>query len=420
MRSRRYVQPVRIDDIALSGQFDRIVDKPVELEHPTRNLRREFVRLEQSNGGSISRCKFGPKGLEARIRSDEQEHSRPLVEWQSGKVSVGLIFGQARPELRLHEYALLALPVVNRQIGPCKRPIADLSSGVSQFAYVPNLPGSADRQLFESGFSRVRATGRPIVLSRQYLAQFGRFRIPAPLWQALGQYACRLDPVIVREWRQLTANRDSTANRHSATKWGAAASDNAIADRDDAAEGGPATVDAFEWTESRYDTRFKLKSTWCRDTAYVMFGGLNIQDLPPAKFRFRNAYTSFRLFFGTGACLPWHHEDTYKYNFKRGNKILHTGITNNLERRENEHQSKSDPQGSYFQSRSSYHARGCEGLGRQPAGQGKAHRSLKLVRGQDADRLHSGSCRLTHSGSVAGLLLVFSTNSRADARAAGV
>ena len=68
-------------------------------------------------------------------------------------------------------------------------------------------PGSADRQLFESGVSRVLATGRPIVLSRQYLAQFGRFRIPAPLWQAFGQYACWLDPVIVREWRQLTANR---------------------------------------------------------------------------------------------------------------------------------------------------------------------------------------------------------------------
>jgi len=40
-------------------------------------------------------------------------------------------------------------------------------------------PGSAERQLFESGFSRIRATGRPIVLSRQYLAQFGRFRIRA-------------------------------------------------------------------------------------------------------------------------------------------------------------------------------------------------------------------------------------------------
>ena len=109
------------------------------------------------------------------------------------------------------------------------------------------------------GISRVRATGRPIVLSRQYLAQFGRIRIPAPLWQALGQCACQLDPVIFREWRQLTANRYSTANRHSATTWGAAASDNAIADRDDAAEGGPATDDAFEWTESRYDTRVALE-----------------------------------------------------------------------------------------------------------------------------------------------------------------
>ena len=32
--------------------------------------------------------------------------------------------------------------------------------------------------------------------------------------------------------------------------------------------------------------------------------------------------------------------DTYKYHFKRGNKILHTGITNDLERREREHKQK--------------------------------------------------------------------------------
>ncbi len=29
--------------------------------------------------------------------------------------------------------------------------------------------------------------------------------------------------------------------------------------------------------------------------------------------------------------------DTYKYHFKKGNKIVHTGITNDLERREQEH-----------------------------------------------------------------------------------
>ena len=32
--------------------------------------------------------------------------------------------------------------------------------------------------------------------------------------------------------------------------------------------------------------------------------------------------------------------DTYKYQFKTGNKIVHGGITNDLERREQEHKQK--------------------------------------------------------------------------------
>ena len=32
--------------------------------------------------------------------------------------------------------------------------------------------------------------------------------------------------------------------------------------------------------------------------------------------------------------------DTYKYHFKDGNKILHGGITDDLERREQEHQQR--------------------------------------------------------------------------------
>ena len=32
--------------------------------------------------------------------------------------------------------------------------------------------------------------------------------------------------------------------------------------------------------------------------------------------------------------------DTYKYHFKVGHKIVHSGITNDLERREEEHQQK--------------------------------------------------------------------------------
>jgi len=32
--------------------------------------------------------------------------------------------------------------------------------------------------------------------------------------------------------------------------------------------------------------------------------------------------------------------DTYKYDFKVANKIVHSGVTNDLERREDEHQQK--------------------------------------------------------------------------------
>ena len=121
------------------------------------------------------------------------------------------------------------------------------------------LPGT-DQQLFESAFKGVRPAARPIVLSRQYLAGFGRFRIPASLWQTLGQYACWLDPVIVREWRQLTADWGDDVNRYSATRWGSEAEPKFIgvmdrgADRDGVAEGVHAAGDAFEWIESRYDT----------------------------------------------------------------------------------------------------------------------------------------------------------------------
>lgn len=133
------------------------------------------------------------------------------------------------------------------------------------------FPGSDNRQLFESGFTRTRATSRSIVLSREYLARYGRFRIPALLWQALGQFACWLDPVIVGEWRQLTSNWVGPANQGSTARWaaltgqytGQSAIQSAIQSAGQSA-GQPALVreygtdlatnDPFEWTESRYDT----------------------------------------------------------------------------------------------------------------------------------------------------------------------
>ncbi|MDE2846640.1 MAG: class I SAM-dependent methyltransferase [Gemmatimonadota bacterium] len=128
-------------------------------------------------------------------------------------------------------------------------------------------PASGDRQLFESGYTSTRASARPIVLSREYLARFGRFRIPALLWQALGQFACWLDPVIVREWRQLSSNWDGPANRHSDTRWaartGLSTGQFAVQSASQSAsqpalvrESGAdlTTNDPYEWTESRYDT----------------------------------------------------------------------------------------------------------------------------------------------------------------------
>ena len=41
--------------------------------------------------------------------------------------------------------------------------------------------------------------------------------------------------------------------------------------------------------------------------------------------------------------------DTYKHQFKSGNKILHVWITNDLERREQEHQSEIDINGHIIQ-----------------------------------------------------------------------
>ena len=37
--------------------------------------------------------------------------------------------------------------------------------------------------------------------------------------------------------------------------------------------------------------------------------------------------------------------DTFKYHFKIGNRIVHTGITNDLDRRESEHQQTFDESG---------------------------------------------------------------------------
>lgn len=110
--------------------------------------------------------------------------------------------------------------------------ISDACRNIGEMpAHYITYPGAPDKRVFECGFKSVRSSAKPIVLSREYLESFGRFRIPITLWQTLGQFACWLDPVIVREWRQLTAG------------WGIGV-----------AEPSRINEQSFDWAEASRDT----------------------------------------------------------------------------------------------------------------------------------------------------------------------
>jgi 2-polyprenyl-3-methyl-5-hydroxy-6-metoxy-1,4-benzoquinol methylase len=94
-------------------------------------------------------------------------------------------------------------------------------------------PGQG-RPIFEFQWKSVRAKNQPITLSRSYLHGFGTFRMPAQMWQTLGQYACWLEPAIIREWSGLTEG------------WG-------ITDYQ------AADLSVFDWEEGRRDTSIAAK-----------------------------------------------------------------------------------------------------------------------------------------------------------------
>jgi SAM-dependent methyltransferase len=96
-----------------------------------------------------------------------------------------------------------------------------------------SYPGQ-NRSIFDCETSRVVRKAERITLSKEYLARFGSFRIPAKLWQTFGQYACWLEPAILREWGSLTA------------RWGLS-------------DYGTTNLDVFEWEEGRRDTSLVTK-----------------------------------------------------------------------------------------------------------------------------------------------------------------
>ena len=104
--------------------------------------------------------------------------------------------------------------------------IADACRNIERMpAHYITYPGDSNHQVFECSFSTVRKHTGAVVLSKDYLSKFGTFRIPALLWQTLGQFACWLDPAIVREWRQLIMPWQSSgglnASDDHAFEWGA-------------------------------------------------------------------------------------------------------------------------------------------------------------------------------------------------------
>ena len=85
-----------------------------------------------------------------------------------------------------------------------QRAIADACRNIERMpAHFITYPGESNHQVFECSSNTVRRRTGAIVLSKDYLSEFGTFRIPALIWQTLGQFACWLNPAIVREWRQL-------------------------------------------------------------------------------------------------------------------------------------------------------------------------------------------------------------------------
>jgi len=94
-------------------------------------------------------------------------------------------------------------------------------------------PGQ-NRAIFDCETRSVRRKPERITLSKEHLTTFGVFRVPSALWQTFSQYACWLEPAIIREWSGLTA------------RWGLA-------------DYGPANLDAFEWEEGKRDTSLVSK-----------------------------------------------------------------------------------------------------------------------------------------------------------------
>lgn len=115
-------------------------------------------------------------------------------------------------------------PVVLRAI---KKASANILANPAKFT---TWPGT-NRQIFEGGTSKFTIRKAPARLDRDTLARFGRFRVPAMLWDTFSRYACWVEPAIVNEWMNLMGSweaRYSTEIYHHALQWAEGRRDTAL------------------------------------------------------------------------------------------------------------------------------------------------------------------------------------------------
>ena len=93
-------------------------------------------------------------------------------------------------------------------------------------AHYTTFPGT-NRAVFDTRCATPTRIKTALMVNLQYLSRFGEVRIPAGIWQTLGQYACWLEPTIVHEWQQLMARWDYSVRDH-----------------------GPSLANAFRWEDS--------------------------------------------------------------------------------------------------------------------------------------------------------------------------
>lgn len=176
-----------------------------------------------------------------------------------------------------HFYQLANLSTFDLRIGATLSPEnASLVTGAIRDACVniqrmpahhTTYPGT-QKAVFECSARSTRFAKGHWLINKESLGGFGTFRVPAKLWQTLGQYACWLEPAILNEWTRLMMSYEIRYDRSVYDK-------------------------ALEWEEGR------------RDTTLVRS---RVENLLQAGNALRCVWTDARLgshLYQIDHCFPW-------------------------------------------------------------------------------------------------------------------